>query len=236
MLCPPDNTHYFTDIKMYLDHINLGDSLEFLRLVYCPVPEESLVVYTDTLGVSSVKDVHLHYANFSLADHKLIRGQFLGLSNVTSLSIESSGVKSLDDEAFIGLSGLKNLKMISNEITSLEARIFEPLNSLKLLEVHENRLTGLHSALLRPLPNLKTFEINLKSVDKLPVDLFKNNSQTEQLIFQGCHEGKPGQPLFTPELLQPLANLKDVRFTGMGLESLPAGLFQVSQIINSDKI
>ena len=229
MNCEPHNPTYFTDIKPYLDRINVGSSLELLRLLYCLIPDESIRVYTDTLGISRVKELHLYYTNFSLTDNKVIEGHFLGVPNVTNLIIESSGVTSLAKNAFKGLEKLEYLKLSNNDITVLDESAFESLESLSSLNLGENRLTNLSKDLLVSVPNLKKLEINLKRLDKLPVNFFKNNPQINQLTFH--HGGKPGQTLFTSQLLKPLTSLRNVVFQNVkGIESLPAGLFQVSFI------
>ena len=166
--------------------------------------------------------MYLYRANFSLTDNNIIEQHFEGINNLTLLKIEKSEVREIEVGAFESLIKLEELYLISNKITNISPKILVPLESLKHLDIYERGIKIVEDGLLQELVNLEVLEFNLMSVSKpLPANMFSTNNSIKVLKFDDCSAG-----LLTPEVMEPLSNLKNISFKGRGIEGLPEGLFK----------
>ena len=116
---------YLTDILPFLDAITLAkesSSLESFTLRYCPVPDEPLQIYLQSLAVADVKKMYLYRANFSLTDNNIIEQHFEGINNLTLLKIEKSEVREIEVGAFESLIKLEELYLIDNKISNISPK------------------------------------------------------------------------------------------------------------------
>ena len=77
---------------------------------------------------------------------------FVGLTNLTSLSLRGNILTSLDPLQFTGLQNLVELDISGNRLFSITPEAFEGLNRLETLRLDFNRLTAIPLEALIRLP------------------------------------------------------------------------------------
>ena len=82
---------------------------------------------------------------------------FVGLSNLTSLSLRGNILTSLDPLQFSGLQNLIELDLSGNRLFSITPEAFEGLNRLETLRLDMNRLASIPLEALIRLPGKRSF-------------------------------------------------------------------------------
>ena len=218
-------------VERPLEGVKVGQ-LDSIELRYCPVPGESLKVYPEAIKAFGLESLRLFYSDFSDSNFKVIKGQFQGLYNLTTLAFEASRIDSLDSGAFEGLAKLRTLVFSGTGIKELRADSFQPLVDLETLELSETKLETLPKDVFQPLSKLKRLKINLRRIKSLHEALFANNKQLKALQLIDNHPGRPEQPLYPSNIFSNLPELRNVSFTGKGIEALPTGLFSSVKLEN----
>ena len=139
--------------------------------------------------------------------HKLPNGLFRNLTILNQLSLlELKDVNDLPQDVFQGMVHLISLDIdgrLSNGMQYPEA-IFSGLTSLQQLRIH-NLDPGMLSGLLQNLRNLKNLHLIGYKAKKLPYDIFRYNTQLEEIKLEDNHLDEIIYPVF-----QGLVNLKSI--------------------------
>ena len=100
------------------------------------------------------------------------------LSGVSSLSVETPGVESLQDRDLAGLVGLRILSfsagMESADLRNLSGSVFSDLGGLESLDFRRNKLGegGLPSTVFQSLVNLRSLDLSDNQLSSLPATIF----------------------------------------------------------------
>eukprot|EP00045_Choanoeca_perplexa_P023050 m.11957 g.11957 ORF g.11957 m.11957 type:complete len:520 (+) comp9890_c0_seq1:300-1859(+) len=149
---------------------------------------------------------------------------FKGLSKLTSLTFEAPALKTMDTDLFAGLTSLEELSIQgSGALTSLKTELFTPVASTLLsLNIGYMSVASLPSDLLGSMSKLTTLVVyRMNSLTSLPADLFRDTTALETLNMDfniQLTELPAG-------LLNGLSALTSLRFEGLRIATLPAGLF-----------
>lgn len=101
-------------------------------------------------GGKSNQDIyHLRFYNCEL-DY-FPRGLTDSFSNLTTLSMDNCGLKSISREDLCGLGNLECLDLSSNKITSLPTDLFTDMRRLKRIDFDSNPLKFVNSNILEPI-------------------------------------------------------------------------------------
>ena len=111
---------------------------------------------------------------FSLAPDitTLKPGDFDGLTNLESLRLGATELRSLSASTFDKLTTLTLLNLSGNKFSSLPAGIFDKLTNLKTLSLNRNELGTLPTGIFNKLTNLKTLNLSSNQFSSLPAGLF----------------------------------------------------------------
>ena len=125
---------------------------------------------------ANVTDAHLASITSLSLDSKSIsslqNGDFDGLSALTTLYLSSNALTTLDADIFDGLSALTTLDLSSNQLTTLDADIFDGLSALTTLNLYGNELTTLDADIFDGLSALTTLYLYLNDLTTLDADIF----------------------------------------------------------------
>ena len=116
----------------------------------------------------------------------LQRGDFAGLTGLTSLNLGGSGISTLPADIFAGLSSLTTLDLSANSFTELPANIFAGLSSLETLELHSSLLRELDADIFDGLSSLRTLSLQgntqFRAGTGLPAGIFDDVLDTLEAI------------------------------------------------------
>ncbi|XP_030843378.1 insulin-like growth factor-binding protein complex acid labile subunit [Strongylocentrotus purpuratus] len=109
------------------------------------------------------------------------------LSTLERLYLKGNKLESLKPGTFQGLQNLQNLEMDSSDIRSLNEDIFMNLTSLHFLSINENHIAELTSRHLADLSSLVGVSIKSNEIKGLAADVFANNPKLSYLYISHNH-------------------------------------------------
>ena len=171
-----------------------------------------------------VTDTHL--AGIPLLDlissniSSLQAGDFVGLSDMSTLYLFNNQLSSLPSGLFSGLTGLAELDITINELSSLPSGLFSGLTSLSALSIGDNKISSLPSGLFSGLTSLKKLNINDNELAGLPSGIFSGLTSLTRLTLGGNKFSTVDAGLFSG-----LSSLELLWLDRNQLSSLPANVF-----------
>ena len=152
------------------------------------------------------------------------------LSGVSSLSVETFGIESLQDRDLAGLVGLRNLDFSVGsrfaDLQDLSGSVFSDLGSLESLDFGRNSLGGgdLPSTVFQSLVNLRSLDLSDNKLTSLPPGIFAGLVNLTSLdLSDNRFDRSTSLP---PGTFTGLVNLRRLNLSdNIDLTSLPPGIF-----------
>ena len=142
-------------------------------------------------------------------------------SGVTTLRLQKTGVRVIEEGAFSGFTGLTKLYMRQNTLTLLSADLFADLGSLQVLWLESNNLKALPATLFTPFAStLEELDLGRNALASLDASTF--SALTNLTTLRVDRNDLTSLPA---GLLTGLTSLRIVDLAGNDLTTLPSGLF-----------
>ena len=144
------------------------------------------------------------------------QANFQTLTNLYTLIITYSEVRTIDDGAFAGLNNLRDLNLANNQLSSLNGENFRGLPKLRTLDVSGNRKCYFDKTLFVYLKDIEELNLGDMGISKLSTDIF---SELNKLKVLKLYSNDLVQ--IKPAVLAPLALLETLDLNGNLLRELP---------------
>lgn len=149
--------------------------------------------------------------------------------NITNLSANYNGLKSIKKEAFFFMTKVKLLWLQDNQLEFLVADNFTPLTSLVYLRLSRNKLKKIHEKAFREVKSLKKLRMNSNLIEVLPELLFDDLVNLEYLeISDNKIE------VFPPKLFQNLKKLEELRAENNKLKTIYVNFIPMASLRQID--
>lgn len=113
------------------------------------------------------------YLSFEAKFERIQKNAFADCPTLRRISItDCRRLTKLTESAFLGLDNLTHLTLYSNNISTLGANVFRPLKSLTYLNLLNNRIARLDSAQFLHNPRLQSVYLHFNQLSKLLPDTF----------------------------------------------------------------
>ncbi len=114
----------------------------------------------------------IEYLGLSRTDLFFTSNIWTGLSQLTELNLEESGIKKIRDNMFNGLDSLTDLRLGGNDLTYLVEGNFHGLDHLESLDITENQIGGVMPKALSGLPQLSELNMANNKIETLDQNIF----------------------------------------------------------------
>ena len=159
----------------------------------------------------------LNFSGYSTTVETLLVHDFEGLSGLTSLNLNSLGLRRLPPAVFGGLANLQSLILSNNNLAPLPPDLFRGLSRLSLLYMDSLGLRSLPPGIFSDLPLLFDLDLSTNNLASLPPNLFGNQPLLGALSLIGNRLTSLPQDIFSG-----LINLQALELVGNDNLVLPA--------------
>ena len=121
-------------------------------------------------------------------------GDFAGLSAVTMLTINDTGLTTIASGTFAGLTSLQTLSLVSNGIDSLPEDVFDGLTSLNSLFLSDTNIISLPEDIFADLTSLNSLFLNDNSIASLLAGIFEGLTMLQTLALNDNRINNKGLP------------------------------------------
>lgn len=183
--------------------------LQFVDLAYnhlVSIPRKSFEAQ------KKLVELHLNHNKMS----SITNQTFLGLRNLTVLSLRSNFLEELSARLFSTLPKLQELDLGLNRISRVDPAAFEGLSSLRVLYLDDNQLRAVPTPSFLYLGSLAEFHIGLNAFTTLPDDAFKGLSKLYKLDLVGA-----GLVNISENAFRGLSGLRNLGLADNRLGSIP---------------
>nr|CAD7441418.1 unnamed protein product [Timema bartmani] len=232
--CPEKCTCYgfaitFVDcVKAGLESIpqNLNTNLYAIEISYnniSSIPPNAFSKYEDIemdtfLGLENLSSLSMDSNLLKI----IKRNTFSKLVNLTTLSLINNTIEEIETDAFIGLWKLQNLLISSNHLSRLDEGCFDHLKGLSILDLSNNKIHVVGPNDFKFLVNLTTLSLSTNRIRCVHPDSFVTNTKLTTLSLDAnSHIVLP-----TNESLINSDSLETLYLSKCNIRKLPSRIFQ----------
>ena len=158
------------------------------------------------------------FKNFpSFTEMTLKAGDFSGLPNLYTISIQGYKIPSLPQGLFSNLPKLETLVLSNNKTSSLSQDIFSNLPKLRTLDLSHNRITFLHEEAFSGTSNLARLDLSDNLLTSLPDSILSGDVFTERSRSHGKNLNIKGNLLNEQTTRRLVMNLQNLSNKGISV-------------------
>ncbi|XP_069700002.1 protein toll [Periplaneta americana] len=187
---------------------------------FCPMPSIPLNQLFESIGISAVENIRIFNSNIS---DTLDSSFLVGLSNLTNLLIQGSGITTLPADIFHNVTAIKHLDLKENDL-QLPAHVFDSLTKLEILELGGNHMSHLEEGIFRNQKNLHRLNLWGNNLRNLTGGEFAGLTSLKVLDLSSN-----GLTSLPAEVLAEMPQLKEINMFANNFSTLPTGLFSSSK-------
>lgn len=178
--------------------------------------QQSISNISEKLGLESIQSLTLEI------DDVLSKEYFMGMEEVTKISLKVDNLVELPDKLFKFLPRLNHLVIDSESIRKIRGAISD-LNKLHNLEFTGTNFTQLEEGTFDNMRNLKSLKIQLNNLESLNKEVFKGLQSLKRLLLSGKLES------VSENVFSYLSELETIEIIKNEMPLLPKGMFKFSE-------
>lgn len=101
-------------------------------------------------------------------------GAFRGCSTIDSLTLQSIGLNTIEENVFSDLPNLRDLWVTSNTITEIPEFLFPAQNQLEFVVLGDNQISSVHPRAFQSLTNVRMLSLDRNRIEVISAGTFSN--------------------------------------------------------------
>lgn len=179
---------------------------------------ENVDIDSPNIRVASVKGNHVNNLTVDNVTALKIVGQSLKfvpqklsvfLPNLSTIIVDRSKLKVVDETSFEGFRKLKKLAITGNNLTTIEDEVLDNLLGLEVLDLSSNSIANLTESFLQAFNKLKVVNLSYNRLTNIEIDLILSKNGIEEFNFSHNKINS-----IDPQIIKRLKMAKLINFEG----------------------